>query len=370
MVFCVAHRGASFHEPENTLRAIEAAIKLGAEYVEVDVRRCRSGELVVIHDETVDRTTDGKGKVSNLTLNQLKNLYLAFGERIPTLAEVAETVRGKIRLVVELKEPELEEQALTVLLNSGILEDVVFASFHHRAIKKIRRLNPKVEGGIIVRSGLVSPVKVALECGATHLFQYYRHLDAETLSEAKVKGLTVVAWTVDDRETLEKLRSLGVDGIATNRPEIVTGRSLHRKPRAYIAGPVQGLEDRQEYRVSLAEILRRYGFEVVDPLARERKFYAGMGKDEAVKLSKRDLLDVGYCELVVAYLPKVSAGTAIELYHAKTRGRTTVLICGDTSGLSPWFKAYSDEIFSSIDAFEDALKACKFKFCFSGEDKA
>ena len=362
MVFCVAHRGASFHEPENTLRAVEAAIKLKAEYVEVDVRRCKSGELAVIHDETVDRTTDGEGKVSNLNLSQLKSLYLAFGEKIPTLTEVSEAVKDRVRLVVELKEPGIEEQALSIIENTGILENVVFASFYHSSIGKIRRLNPKAAGGIIVRSGLISPVKVALECGATHLFQHYRHTNAETVNEAKNRGLTVVAWTVDDGGIAEKLKLVGVDGIATNKPEILTGESLHRKPRAYIAGPVKGLEENQEYRVTLAKILEKYGFEVFDPLKREKKFYAGIEYKDAFKLAKRDLLDLEYCELLVAYLPKVSAGTAIELHHAKVKGRKTVLICRDASGLSPWFKAYSDEIFRSLEEFEEALEAGRLIF--------
>jgi glycerophosphoryl diester phosphodiesterase len=357
MVFCTAHRGASFHEPENTLTAVKAAIKLRADYVEVDVRKCKSGELVVIHDETVDRTTDGAGKVSNLTLRQLKNLCLAFGEKIPTLVEVSEAVKGKIKLVVELKELELEEKALSTIVDAGIIEDAIFVSFHHGSIRRLKQLNPEANGGIIVRSGLISPVKAALECGVTYLFQHYRYINAETLAEAKNKGIKVVAWTIDHKDLAEKIRLLGVNGIATNRPEIITGEKLYRKPRAYLAGPVKGLEKKQEYRVNLAEILKKYGFEVFDPLLREKKFYAGMTYKDAFKLAKRDLLDLEYCELIVAYLPKVSAGTAIELYHAKTKGRKTVLICRDVSDLSPWFKAYSDEIFKSIDEFEEALEA-------------
>src|SRR3989338_4292016 len=116
----MGHRGAAALEPENTLRSFRKAIEIGVDYVEFDIHRCKSGELVVIHDETVDRTTNGKGFVADLTLQQLKKLDAGKGEQIPALQEVIDCCKGNVKMQIELKEPGLEADTISLLVENGI----------------------------------------------------------------------------------------------------------------------------------------------------------------------------------------------------------------------------------------------------------
>jgi len=354
--FCIAHRGASFWEPENTLASIKAAVKLGASHVEVDVRK-GGGRLLTFHDATVDRTTDGRGPLSKLSLQEVKSLYLGVGQQIPTLEEALEAMKGKVNPIVEIKEPGTEGEILRTVEESGLLESTVFASFHHHALLNLKRLNPQASTGIIFRGELLTVVEAARKAEASWILPDRRHVTAEMISKAKSEGLKVGVWVVNGRAEAERLRSLGVDAVASDRPEILTGKPLHRPLRAYIAGPIQGLEGKQEYREILYRLLRECGFEPLDPWLREQAYYRGstVSVDEAYKLVRRDLLDLQYCELMVAYMPRLSAGVAVEVYHAKSKGKTVYLV-SPAGDLSPWLLAHVDKVFKTVEELEEFLK--------------
>ncbi len=353
MSFCIAHRGASFWEPENTLASIKAAVKLGASHVEVDVRK-GGGRLLVFHDDTVDRTTDGRGLLSKLSFKEVKSLYLGVGQQVPTLEEALEAMKGKVNPLVEIKEPGTEGEILRAVEEFGMLDSAVFVSFHHHALLNLKRLNPQASTGIIFRGELLTAVEAARKAEASWILPDRRHVTAEMVSKAKSEGLKVGVWVVNDRAEAEKLRSLGVDAIASDRPEILTGKPLHRPLRAYIAGPIQGLEEKQEYREVLAGLLQEYGFKPVDPWLREQAYYRGpaSGTGEAYKLVRRDLLDLQYCELMVAYMPELSAGVAMEIYYAKSKGKKVYLI-SPIGDLSPWLLAHVDKVFKTIRELEE-----------------
>jgi len=131
----MGHRGAAALEPENTLRSIERAIHVGVDAVEIDVHLTRDKRLVVIHDDTVDRTTNGSGTVSSFSLEEIRRLDAGKGERIPTLQEVIDLVRGKVRLVVELKEKGTEGPVSVSIRENGLLDDVYVISFWHRLVR-------------------------------------------------------------------------------------------------------------------------------------------------------------------------------------------------------------------------------------------
>ncbi|MGQ9690287.1 MAG: glycerophosphodiester phosphodiesterase [Thermoproteota archaeon] len=116
----IGHRGAKFYEPENTLRSFRKALELGVDAVELDMRRTKDGELVVIHDAEVDRTTDGKGLVSGLTLKEVKRLVTEKGEKIPTLKEVLDFLDKRVRILIELKEDGVEEAVLNLVREKGL----------------------------------------------------------------------------------------------------------------------------------------------------------------------------------------------------------------------------------------------------------
>ncbi|MEM2306816.1 MAG: glycerophosphodiester phosphodiesterase family protein, partial [Candidatus Bathyarchaeia archaeon] len=145
----VGHRGAKAYEPENTLRSFMKALELGVNAIEFDVRRTRDGELVVIHDAEVDRTTDGKGLVSELTLREIKALSTEKGERIPTLEEALDFLDRKVKILIELKEVGIEEKVLEAVKRRGLEDNVIIISFHEEALRKVRELNDKVETGLI-----------------------------------------------------------------------------------------------------------------------------------------------------------------------------------------------------------------------------
>ncbi|MEH7428122.1 glycerophosphodiester phosphodiesterase family protein, partial [Priestia megaterium] len=163
----IAHRGASAYAPENTIAAFDKAVEMKADYIEIDVQRSKDGKLVVIHDTTVDRTTDGSGKVGNLTFNELRNLDAGSwkgeqfaGAQIPTFDEILDRYHGKIGILIELKAPELypgvEENIAGKLKEQNLdkpqNEKIIVQSFNHNSMKKMNELLPKVPIGVLTSS--------------------------------------------------------------------------------------------------------------------------------------------------------------------------------------------------------------------------
>jgi glycerophosphoryl diester phosphodiesterase len=361
-VLLVAHRGASFYEPENTLRAVKRAIELGADMVEVDVRLSKDGFVVVIHDETVDRTTDGTGYVEKKSLKELKNLDAGLGEKIPTLDEVIETVKGKVKLVIELKKQGFEDKVIEILRQKDFVEDAILTSFFHKAVKKVKELNSRIKTGIIFRCSPVDVTDLALKSKADILFPEYKYVNSEMVDEIHRKGLEVYVWTIDNLEEAKAFVKMGVNGIVTNKPDLF---QLRPKPKkVFLSGPIQGMERKQFYRKRLGGMLKSLGFEVLDPWEREKIFYSYRGKEWWKRVPvrgfiKRDLEDIDKCDFLVAYIPKVSAGTCMELFYAKNKGKPTYVIC-KLKNPSPWIVAHSTKIFRTSKVLKRFLEKNRF----------
>ena len=212
----IAHRGASFLEPENTIRSIERAVKMGADFVEVDVRKSKDNKLVIMHDADINRTTDGKGLVKDHTVQELKNFDAGKGETIPTLDEVIECVKDRIGLVIEIKEPGTEGKVLEKI-DENNLENVILTSFYHKSIKNTRKMNPSVDAGIIFTCQPVDVNQMASNACANIIFPSYRYMNEDMVKQAHENGISVYPWTVDDKGMFEKLVEMGVDGIVTNK---------------------------------------------------------------------------------------------------------------------------------------------------------
>lgn len=230
--FIVAHRGASGYEPENTLRAVRRAIEIGVDAVEVDVRVSKDGVPVVIHDETVDRTTSGRGRVRELTLAELRGLDAGRGEKIPLLEEVLDEVRGRVVLFLELKELEAVEPSLHLVEERDMLEQVLLISFVGRALSLAKERAPMAHTGLIyARPG--GGIVEAKRLGCEFVLPHYRLATEKAVSFAHRMKLIVVAWTVDDPELAADLKRRGVDGVASNYPDRMlplragTGASMH-----------------------------------------------------------------------------------------------------------------------------------------------
>lgn len=228
-----AHRGASQYAPENTLEAFRLAMEQGAEGIELDVHLSADGELVVIHDETLERTTNGKGLVKDHTLAQLQALradnHMEGFEAacIPTLRQVLELVRpGDMQVNIELKTGILwyegiEEKTLELVKELGMQDRVVYSSFNHYSIEEVRRLDPTAETAYLFSDVIFEVEKYAARRGVKGLHPALWHVKmADFLTDYLQSGLVVRVWTVNRPEDMRLLMERGVDAVITNDPAL------------------------------------------------------------------------------------------------------------------------------------------------------
>lgn len=221
MVYVVGHRGAAGVEPENTIRGFRYALELGVDYTECDVHLTKDDHLIVMHDSTVDRTTDGTGAVRDLTFAEVRSLDAGQGERVPTLAEVLEVVRDKAILLIELKGEGVEEQAVRSVRDMQMDDQVIFTSFHLDRIQEVKRRDPSLKVGAIFRQPPEDACQQALEVDASGIGVYHRSLCRELVGQAHRHGLDVRAWNPDTVPEMRAVIDLGVDGVSSNRPDLL-----------------------------------------------------------------------------------------------------------------------------------------------------
>lgn len=215
----IAHRGARFEEPENTRRAIKRAFECHADAVEIDVRLSKDQYLVVIHDDTLERTTNDSGKVCEQTLDQLRTLDAGKGEKIPLLSEVLLLLKELgIELVIELKEEGIEKRVVREIKEAGMEHSVIISSFFHHSLLTVKEHAPELKTGIILSSLPLFPVQLAIDARADSIFQKYPRLNRAYIAEASSNGIEIYPWTINTREDLEKVRELGVQGVVTDNP--------------------------------------------------------------------------------------------------------------------------------------------------------
>ena len=241
-----AHRGASAYLPENTLEAFSLAIELKADAIELDVHLSKDGEIVVAHDERLERVSDGSGYINDHTLAELKSLD--FGRqareklllppprpvpecaayRMPTMAEVFALVKpSPLAINIELKTterlyPELPEKLMAMVKDFGMEDRVYFSSFNHYSLQQLLQIDPKAKTGLLYNLGIVDPWVYA---NYTHAWAIHPHFFIvaslpETVARCHECGVKVNVWTVDDGEAVKLMLKCGVDGIITNRPDI------------------------------------------------------------------------------------------------------------------------------------------------------
>lgn len=220
----IAHRGASAYEPENTLRAVERALELGADLIELDVRLSRDGHVVVIHDERVDRTTNGKGYVKDMTLDDLKGLDAGLGEKIPTLGKVLDLVKGRAGLIVEIKAPEAVEKVVQTIEEKRMVREAIVSSFDPHAVKRVKELNSDIKTCVLCSFHPLEAIRLTLKARAEILYLDHRYIDTDAVVEAHKHGLTIYSWATDDPNEAKRLIKIGVDGITTNKPDLLQKR--------------------------------------------------------------------------------------------------------------------------------------------------
>lgn len=222
-----AHRGVMASYPENTMSAFRAAIDAEADGIEADVHMTKDGELVLIHDETIDRTTDGHGQIAMMRLSELRrvNAGVKFDitERIPTLEELLELCQGtSLRLNVEVKTdieryPGIEERLQAAIVNQHFpAEQIVFSSFNHATLKRLNELEPEIECALLLAQPLYDLEHYARRMGATAIHPSVRTLTDQEIISLQQTGLVIRPYTVKTADQLERFRRLGVDAVFVN----------------------------------------------------------------------------------------------------------------------------------------------------------
>ncbi|MGB7910954.1 MAG: glycerophosphodiester phosphodiesterase family protein [Desulfobaccales bacterium] len=224
MIGITGHRGAPQEAPENTLLSFRRALKLGVAAVELDVQLTREGRLAVIHDETLDRTTNGRGLVKDFTLAELKRLDAGKGEAIPTLEEVLELVRNRAGLLVELKQREAAAALLEFFRRERAFEAARVISFWHPALKAMKEAEPRLKTGALMVGCPADPAGLARAAGADVLVLNYHFLDQELAEAARRHKIKVIAWNIDDPEILGDYLAMNLEAICTNRPREIMER--------------------------------------------------------------------------------------------------------------------------------------------------
>jgi glycerophosphoryl diester phosphodiesterase len=229
-VFIIGHRGASGHAPENTLAAFKKAVALGATFIETDLQLSRDARFVAIHDDTLDRTTNGHGKVHDQTLAALRRFDAGSwfgsdyaGERIPTLEEILEfSKKNDIVFYLELKPSGSwggEHALIGALRESGEVARVVVISFDHTILAGLRKIEPTLMTGVLYDGQLADLLTTAVDVGARQLVVRGDLVTPAMIAEARKRDLQIVCWTVNHPAHIRLLIAAGVDGIMSDYPD-------------------------------------------------------------------------------------------------------------------------------------------------------
>ena len=224
----ISHRGASAHAPENTIAAFELAHEQGADAIELDVKLSAEGIPVVVHDETVDRTTDGSGTVAELDLASLQKLDAGGGQCIPNLAAVFTAVGRDLYINIELtnystRNDDLVDKVVDVVKEYGLEERILFSSFFAKNLKRATELLPETPRGLLA---LPTILGIFARCFGFRSDRYQaihpsaKNVTERMVSQAHQRGQRVFVWTVNDADEMRKLAAWGVDGIITDNPKL------------------------------------------------------------------------------------------------------------------------------------------------------
>ena len=236
----IAHRGDSAHRPENTLASFESALTVGADLIELDIQRTRDGQVVVLHDGTLERTTDGRGKVFEKTLAEVKAVSAGYperfesryaSERVPTLPEALDLLKGRTRVMIEIKKESVTAEdaddgieALVVadVRRAGIAKDVVLISFERRALLRCRARAPEIRRGhLFYRAEPDDVVAGAREIESDLVMPEKGMLSEPLRDRAREAGLKIATWVVDDPAELRDLARFDLYGVGSNCPGLL-----------------------------------------------------------------------------------------------------------------------------------------------------
>jgi glycerophosphoryl diester phosphodiesterase len=230
----IAHRGASGHAPENTMASFRLAAEMGAKFIETDLQLTRDAKIVAMHDPTVDRTTNGRGRISKMSLIELRGLdagikFLSVdgesykGERVPKLDEILEFARtASVTFYLELKETQgwgFEQSLVGALRRADAINRVVIISFDAKVLETVHRIEPALAIGFLCEKPTLQLIEKAVALGAKQFLPRADRITPELIAAANRANLVVVVWTVNEIEDMHAVVALGVDGIISDYPD-------------------------------------------------------------------------------------------------------------------------------------------------------
>ena len=222
----IGHRGARGHLAENTLPSIAKAIELGVDGIEIDIFKCASGELVVFHDKTLEKLTNSKGYIEQLTLDSIRKIDVLNGFTIPTLEEVLDLINGRVFLNIELKGTQTALLTNEIILSyfkrkEWDLSKILISSFNWEELEIFYSVNSEVSIAILTEDDPLDAIPIAKQLNAVAIIPEYVSLNTGNIDKIKKEGLKIFTWTVNDPQEIKDVITLGVDGIITDFPERV-----------------------------------------------------------------------------------------------------------------------------------------------------
>ncbi|MBT7624493.1 MAG: glycerophosphodiester phosphodiesterase [Flavobacteriaceae bacterium] len=220
----VGHRGAMGHVTENTIPSIKKAVELGVDGIEIDVFKCKSGEIIVFHDKKLDRLTNSSGYIEDLSYDSINKIKVMGEYRIPELIEVINILPNEIFLNIELKGEETAKKVneiITEFINKteSKLDRFIISSFNWSELEKFRSFNSKIPIAILTDNNPLNAIPVAKKLNAVAINPNYKLLNKYVVNQIKKEGLKIFPYTVNSINDIDKMKNLGVDGIITNYPE-------------------------------------------------------------------------------------------------------------------------------------------------------
>ncbi len=222
----IGHRGAKGLLAENTLESIELALSFGVNAIEIDVHRCKSGELVVIHDFTLDRTTNGCGEIIEYNLAELKELLVEEKYKIPLLTEVLDLIEGKCWINIELKGTNTAETTCDIVRdyveNKGwSYSDFILSSFQNNEPYEVFKTDNKIPIGILSKASVIEAIELGKKLKAVAIHPSIGIISRDNVKLSHDAGFKVNVWTVNDLRSIERMKDFGVDGIISDFPELL-----------------------------------------------------------------------------------------------------------------------------------------------------
>lgn len=220
----IGHRGAKGHLSENTIESFQMAIEMGCDGIEFDVHLSADGHVIVIHDATVDRTTNGNGSVKELTLSELKHLKIDGSFQISTLTEILDAIGGNKLINIELKVEATARPVVDIIENyvlekSWNYDSFLVSSFDWNALKEIREWNSNIPLGVLTETNLDLAIAFSEFIKAETLHPYFHLLTSENTEQIRKKGIRVFPWTINEKADIEKIMQYHINGIITDFPE-------------------------------------------------------------------------------------------------------------------------------------------------------